>query len=106
MTNDRVLDNRTVYVFNKKGGKVIKSASGMGKGMVGYWALQNTTKSRFSVLVFTDTNEIERAYVGTENGFPKVIHVEDMGLSLDDYIADEQHLDTQALINDLERLGS
>ena len=103
---DRTLENRTVYIFNKKGGKVIKSASGMGKGMVGYWALQNTTKSRVSVLLFTDTHEIERAYVGTENGFPKVIHVEDMGLDLDNYIIDEQHLDTQALMNDLERYGS
>lgn len=103
---DRTLENRTVYIFNKKGGKVIKSASGMGKGMVGYWALQNTTKSRVSVLLFTDTHEIERVYVGTENGCPKVVHVEDMGLDLDNYIIDEQHLDTQALMNDLERLGS
>ena len=100
-TMDRTLDNRTVYIFNKRGGKLVKSASGMGRGMVGYWALQTTTKGRIAVMVFTDTNEIERVYIGRENACPKVIHLEKMpqyNFNLNDYINDETHIDVHGLM--------
>lgn len=97
---NRTLDNRTVYMFNKRGGKIIKSASGMGRGMLGMWALQNTTKGRISVMVFTDTHEMERVYIGKE-GCPKVIYLDKMpqyNINLDDYINDETHIDINGLM--------
>lgn len=98
---NRTLENRTVYIFNKRGGKLIKSASGMGRGMLMMWALQNTTKGRISVMVFTDTNEMEAVYIGKESGCPKVIYLYKMpqyNINLNDYINDETHIDINGLM--------
>lgn len=106
-TNERVLDERTVYVFNKRGGKLVKAASGMGRGMVGYWAFEITSKGRIAVMVFTDTNEIERVYIGRENAYPKVIYLDRMpqyNFNLNDYINDETHIDVNGLML-MEELG-
>lgn len=94
------LEWRTLYMFNKRGGKVVKSAEGRGRGMLMMWALQNTTKSRISVLVVRDTNEIEAVYIGRESGCPKVIYLYKMpqyNINLNDYINDETHIDIYGL---------
>ncbi len=98
---NRTLDNRTLYMFNKKGGKLVKAASGMGRGMLMMWALQNTTKGRISVMAFTDTHEMEVVYIGRESGCPKVIYLYTMpqyDINLDDYIKDETHVDINGLL--------
>lgn len=101
---DNALEKRELYVFNKRGGKVVKRVDGTGRGMVGMWAFQNTSKGRVSVLVLPN-HEIERVYIGTE-GCPNVkyIHKTDYLLDMDDYIVDEQHLNVNQLIADLEEL--
>lgn len=92
---------RTLYMFNKKGGKVVKRADGRGRGMLMMWALQNTTKGRISVIVTRDTNEIEVVYIGRESGCPKCIYLYKMpqyNINLDDYINDETHIDINGLM--------
>ena len=86
---------RTLYMFNKRGGK------GRGRGMLMMWALQNTTKSRVSVIVIKDTNEVEAIYIGRESGCPKVIYLYKMpqyDINLNDYINDETHIDINGLM--------
>lgn len=95
------LEWRTLYMFNKKGGKVVKSAEGRGRGMLMMWALQNTSKGRVSVIVIKDTNEIEAVYIGRESGCPKCIYLYKMpqyNINLNDYINDETHIDINGLM--------
>lgn len=97
---NEVLANRNLYVFNKKTGKVVKRVDGLGKGMLGMWALQNISKSRIGILVFEEDNMIERVYIGNEN-VPKIIHYDkhpEYYVTLDDYIIDEEHVDINGLI--------
>lgn len=103
---DNTLDKRTLYVFNKRGGKVVRIVEGTGRGMIGFWALRNTTKGRASVLTLDD-HQIERVYVGRDGGCPEVKHIDktDFVLNMDDYIKDEQHLNLNSLLIDLEKLG-
>lgn len=101
---DNSLDKRILYVFNKRGGKVVKCAEGVGRGVIGLWAFQNTSKGRIAVLTLDD-GLIERVYIGNE-GCPKVKHVHKTNYVLDigSYVIDDQHLDVNQLISDLEEL--
>ena len=44
MTEEKntTLEWRTLYMFNKRGGKLVKCIEGRGRGMLMMWALQNT----------------------------------------------------------------
>lgn len=103
---DNTLEKRELYVFNKRGGKVVKKVEGLGRGMIGMWALQNTTKGRVSVMVLPN-HEIEIIYVGDNSGFPSVkyIHKTNYFLDMDDYIVDEEHLDISRLLTNIKELG-
>lgn len=95
------LEWRTLYMFNKRGGKLVKCIEGRGRGMLMMWALQNTTKSRVSVIVIKDTNEVEVVHIGKESGCPKVIYLYKMpqyNINLNDYINDETHIDINGLM--------
>ena len=88
-------------MFNKRGGKLVKCIEGRGRGMLMMWALQNTTKSRVSVIVIKDTNEVEVVHIGKESGCPKVIYLYKMpqyNINLNDYINDETHIDINGLM--------
>lgn len=103
MTEEKntTLEWRTLYMFNKRGGKLVKCIEGRGRGMLMMWALQNTTKSRVSVIVIKDTNEVEVVHIGKESGCPKVIYLYKMpqyNINLDDYINDETHIDINGLM--------
>lgn len=103
MTEEKntTLEWRTLYMFNKKGGKLVKCIEGRGRGMLMMWALQNTTKSRVSVIVIKDTNEVEVVHIGKESGCPKVIYLYKMpqyDINLNDYINDETHIDINGLM--------
>ena len=104
MTERNVLDVRELYVFSKRGGRLTKMVSGKGKGLLGMYALQNTTKGSVAVMVFENDHQIERVYIGSE-GCPKVIYNDKNGWwlnSLDEYIKDETHIDINRLVNDCE----
>lgn len=107
MTEEKntTLEWRALYMFNKKSGKLVKSAEGRGRGTLMMWALQNTTKSRISVLVIRDTNEIEVIYNGRE-GCPKVdyLYREGINLCLDDYIIDDTHIRVDLLLTEKDEL--
>lgn len=103
MTEEKntTLEWRTLYMFNKRGGKLVKCIEGRGRGMLMMWALQNTTKSRVSVIVIKDTNEVEVVHIGKESGCPKCIYLYKMpqyNINLDDYINDETHIDINGLM--------
>lgn len=103
MTEEKntTLEWRTLYMFNKRGGKLVKCIEGRGRGMLMMWALQNTTKSRVSVIVIKDTNEVEVVHIGKESGCPKVIYLYKMpqyNINLNDYINDETHIDINGLM--------
>ena len=103
---DNALEKRELYVFNKRGGKVVKKVEGVGRGMIGMWALQNITKGRVAVMILPN-HEIEVVYVGDDSGFPSVkrIYKTELLLDMDDYIEDEQHLDVSRLIADIRDCG-
>lgn len=100
MTERDVLAPRELYVFNTKSGKLTKKVTGYGRGMLGMWALQNVKKSQTAVMVFEDDHTIERVYIG-KDGMAAVFYNDkkDWVLgSLDNYIIDDTHLDTDTII--------
>ena len=101
---DNSLDKRILYVFNKRGGKVVKCIEGTGRGVIGLWAFQNTSKGRVAVLTLDD-GLIERVYIGNE-GCPNVkyIHKTNYVLDIGSYVIDDQHINLSQLISDLEEL--
>ena len=63
---------KTFYLvrFSKKSGKIDRTMSALGKGLLQLWALQNTTKSK-DTIVF-DEDGIVAMYVEGTADFPKV----------------------------------
>lgn len=105
MENRDQLEKRVLYTFNKKGGTVVRRAEGLGRGLLGMYALQNTSKGRISILVFDSDNAIERIYIGSPEGCPDVIYPEKLECSfgyLDEYIKDEKHINIQQLTDAIE----
>lgn len=66
--------------FSKKTGKIDTTMSGVSKGMLGMWALQNTTKTKDTIVFNATTGEIDKYYEGTGD-FPKITK----GGNIDDY---------------------
>lgn len=56
--------------FSKKTGKIDTTLEALGKGMLQLWALQNTTKTK-NTIVFDEDGIVQMFCEGTEN-FPKV----------------------------------
>lgn len=105
MENRDQLEKRVLYTFNKKGGTVVRRAEGLGRGLLGMYALQNTSKGRISILVFDSDNAIERLYIGSPDGLPDVIYPEKINCDfgyLDEYIIDEKHISITNLMNVIE----
>ena len=58
--------------FSKKTGKIDMTLTGLGKGMIQLWALQNTTKAKACVIADINEHSVVAEYVGTADGFPEV----------------------------------
>ena len=58
--------------FSKKTGRIDTTFTALGKGMLNMWALQNTTKTKDTIVFERVTGIIDRYYEGTGD-FPKVI---------------------------------
>ena len=58
--------------FNKKSGKVDKTMTGLGTALMRMWALNNTTKTKATIIIERDTGKVLFLAKGTESGFPKV----------------------------------
>lgn len=73
--------------YSTKTGKVDNAMTGLGCGVLQLWALQNTTKTKTTVVFELDTGLIRSRYVGTPDGFPEVEHaIEDAGEYMDEHI--------------------
>ena len=68
--------------FNRKSGKIDTSLEGEGSGMLRLWALQNTTKTKDTVIFEKDTGTVLWYYEGTGD-FPKIFD-KDLG-HINDY---------------------
>ena len=68
--------------FARKTGKLDTTLEGLGSGMLRLWALQNTTKTKDTIIFEKDTGKVCWYYEGTGD-FPKI---EEEGLGyVDDY---------------------
>lgn len=69
--------------FARKSGKIDTTLEGLGSGMLRLWALQNTTKTKDTIIFEKDTGIVCWYYEGTASGFPDIT---DEGLGhIDDY---------------------
>lgn len=69
--------------FARKSGKIDMTLEGLGSGMLRVWALQNTAKTKDTIIFEKDTGRVCWYYEGTTSGFP---HIEDTDLGhIDDY---------------------
>ena len=57
--------------FNRKSGKIDTTMSGLGKGLIQVWALENTCKKSDDTVIFDEDGIIHSYYEGTGD-FPKV----------------------------------
>ena len=75
---------------SKKTGKVDMAMTGLGKGLLQLWGLQNTTKTKRTLIFELDTGIIETMYTGTADGFPTVEKgISNKGLYIDEEIRAE-----------------
>ena len=68
--------------FARKSGKIDTTLEGLGSGLLRMWALQNTTKTKDTIICEKDTGKVCWYYEGTTD-FPN-IDSEDLG-HIDDY---------------------
>lgn len=61
-----------LVLFTRRTGKIEKSFTALGHGLLTMWALQNTTKNKDSIVFDLETGMVHRYYEGTDD-FPKVI---------------------------------
>lgn len=57
--------------FSRKSGKIDTTLTGLGKGMLELWGLQNTTAKTKDTIIFDEDGEVVMYYEGTGD-FPKV----------------------------------
>lgn len=57
--------------FARKSGKIDTTLEGLGSGMLRLWALQNTTKTKDTIIFEKDTGNVCWYYEGN-GGFPKI----------------------------------
>lgn len=66
------LHNYGLIRFSKKTGNIDTTMTALGRGVIQLWALQNTTKTKASVIVDIDERKVFAEYIGTADGFPEV----------------------------------
>lgn len=60
--------------YSTKTNKIDTAMTGLGCGLLQLWGLQNTTKTKSSVVFELESGLIRARYTGTPDGFPKVEH--------------------------------
>ena len=69
--------------FTRRTGKIVKCLEAESEGLLKLWALQNTTKTRDTILFYKDTGEV-LFYVEGAESFPQV-HTDVAGENIEDY---------------------
>lgn len=57
--------------FNRRSGKIDMTLSGLGKGLIQMWALQNTVAKSKDTIIFDEDGLVHSYYEGTGD-FPKI----------------------------------
>ena len=71
--------------FARRSGKIDTSLEGIGSGMLRLWALQNTTKTKDTIIFEKETGKVCWYYEGTGD-FPKISDYESEALgNIEDY---------------------
>lgn len=89
------LNNYVLFRYSKKTGKIDTTLTGLGRAMLDLWALQNTTKTKNTIVINSDTGAVTYLVEGSE-GFPKV---SDAKRGADLGICDEYGIPLEALQN-------
>lgn len=79
--------------YNKKTGKVFKEMDAYGNALMRMWALNNTPKSRNTVIINCETGDCEWLFEGKENDMPTV--KQNVGIC-DDFGIDRKMLESIA----------
>lgn len=58
--------------FSKNTGEIDTTMTGLGRGVIQLWAVQNTPTNKASVIVDIDERKVFSEYIGTEDGFPEI----------------------------------
>ena len=58
--------------FSKSTGEIDTTMTGLGRGVIQLWAVQNTPTTKASVIVDIDNRKVFSEYIGTEDGFPEI----------------------------------
>ena len=66
------LHNYGLVRFTKRTGKIDTTMTAVGKGLIQLWALQNTTKTKASVIIDLTERTVYAEYEGMPSGFPDV----------------------------------
>ena len=83
------LHNFGLVRCSKKSGKIDMTMTGIGCGMLKMWALQNTIKTKATVIVDIDERHVVAEYIGTDDGFPEIHkHPDEFELNLPDELWD------------------
>lgn len=77
------LDTYVLVRFSRRSGKIDTTLEGIGNAMLRMWALQNTTKTKDTIIFSKTTGDVVFYAEGTDSGFPSV---SDIGLgNIEDY---------------------
>ena len=73
--------------YSTKTGRVDKALTGRGCGLLQLWGLQNTPRTKTTVVFELETGLIRSRYTGTADGFPEVERaIESAGEYIDEHV--------------------
>ena len=85
--------------FNRRTGKIDTTLSGLGRGMIQLWALQNTTAKSKDTIIFDEDGWVHSYYEGTGD-FPKITKYKEGEQHVNDFC--EGLLDTLNVLNNFD----
>ena len=80
---DTILKEYVLVRFSKKTGKIDTTLEALGNATLKLWALQNTTKTKDTVIFAKDSGDIVEYYEGTGD-FPKITKPDDKVKNIED----------------------
>lgn len=97
------IKERTLYVFQKRGGKVTTAVEGLSQAMLTMWALNHISQGKIGILVTNDDFDIERVFIGRKDDMPTMTKTvpdeEGWFPNLHDFIKDETHIYPEVILN-------
>ena len=76
-----------LFRFSKKTGKIDTTMTSLGSAQMQLWALNNTTKTKATMIIEQETGNVIFMATGTKDGFPMITvnvgHCEEFGIPHD-----------------------